>query len=69
MNSENKDTISLNITISEEMEVAIAELLREIGCHLKSTNSPADQQRYQLIFEVSSIPQQQICLKLMLDQR
>ena len=69
MNSENKDTISVNITISVEMEVAIAELIREIGCHLKSTNSPADQQRYQLIFEVSNIPEQQISLKLMLDQR
>ena len=69
MNSENKGIISVNITLSEEIEVAIADLLREIGCHLKGTNSPADEQSYQLIFEVSNIPEQQISLKLMLDQR
>ena len=69
MNSENEGTISVNITISQEIEEAIADLLREIGCHLKGTNSPADQQSYQLIFEDSNIPEQQISLKLMLDQR
>ena len=47
MNSENKDTISVNITISVEMEVAIAELIREIGYHLK---------KYQLTRRSTEIP-------------